>query len=895
MTSLIVRGQVQTGQTALDHGITDLLAVSQNGQVTVYATSGQNGGLTAYELHPTATATVIDTAYFNAVWAGGAVDHLARVDTAAGPRLVVAGNGANQLTGYALGSDGQINAVVQFAGLNAATAQVAGLAQTTANTLFVSHTGSGGFQGYALQPNGTLSLQHVVPDTATTYAASVFDLQSVTVGAHDYLLTICQQERGVTAYRMTAGGPVATSSLGVTEGLALMVPTAVEIAQHGGRSFVLITSGPGDAAGQSGGITVLEVLASGALVSTDHVIDTLHTRFGRVQAIETVEANGRTYVLAGGVDDGITLFILLPNGRLHLLAVLEDSFAIGLENVSAIAAVDMGGHVHVAVASEISGGITELTFDVSGNGGVFVVGPGGGTHQGTAANDILIGGAGDDLLIGNAGSDIIEDGAGIDTLNGGNGADVFILRADGSHDLIADFEMGIDRLDLSSWPMMYDPSQLQITPTLTGAIINWRGEQLQLITRNGQSLDPSQVIQSVLQTPQRLPDFGAVTGGAQDQWLEGDFTNNILIAGAGNDTLFGYGGNDDLQGLAGNDMLDGGDGQDMLQGGAGDDTILGGNSDDLILGGLNNDSLDGGDGRDTILGDAGFDTIDGGAGADVIDGGPQADLLRGGDGPDHLTGGQGFDLLYGDGGNDTLIGGDDPDRLYGGDGNDLLRGGSNFSETRDGLYGEAGDDTLFGDGGFDHLDGGDGNDELHGGHQADNLYGRAGNDVMYGGPGLDRLFGGAGDDWGSGGDGNDGLFGEAGDDTLFGDAGTDRFFGGSGNDWIDGGTDDDTIYAGSGFDTIIGGPGNDLLQGDFNADVFVFADGHGRDTITDFDATNGFEKLDLQGVSTIADIGQFMAAAVQQGTDVRVITGLESWIDLHNVQLADLDPSDLLF
>jgi serralysin len=111
----------------------------------------------------------------------------------------------------------------------------------------------------------------------------------------------------------------------------------------------------------------------------------------------------------------------------------------------------------------------------------------------------------------------------------------------------------------------------------------------------------------------------------------------------------------------------------------------------------------------------------------------------------------------------------------------------------------------------------------------------------------------------------------------------------------------DTINGGAGFDTLTGGAGNDLLLGQFNADRFIFSDGHGDDTIGDFDALNDFERIDLRGVSAISNIGDLelakdgAGAAIQSGTNVIIITGNDSQIVLTDVWLADLDTFDFAF
>ena len=357
-----------------------------------------------------------------------------------------------------------------------------------------------------------------------------------------------------------------------------------------------------------------------------------------------------------------------------------------------------------------------------------------------------------------------------------------------------------------------------------------------------------------------------------------DFGNMIGIMGIARDTIIE------------NAML--GDGADSVTGNDAANTI------DL---GVGDDSAAAGAGNDSIMGGIGFDTIDGGTGDDTLIGGNGADSLMGGDGADRLEGGDGFDQIQGGDGNDRIFAGSTADRVYGGEGDDWISGGSNVGNTVDGLWGEEGNDTIVGDGGFDLLDGGAGDDLLDGGHQADNLYGRDGNDILRGGLGLDRLFGGADNDLAEGGDGNDGLFGDGGNDSLYGEAGNDNFFGGSGNDVLSGGADNDTLNGGSGFDTLDGGTGDDEMFGRFNADTFVFEDGHGNDTIGDFSALNDFEKIDLRGVSAITSLGDLDpgdsngGAAIQVGSDVVITTGVSFSITLSNVVLSDLDSLDFIF
>lgn len=80
-------------------------------------------------------------------------------------------------------------------------------------------------------------------------------------------------------------------------------------------------------------------------------------------------------------------------------------------------------------------------------------GSGNDTLAGGAGRDYLNGGSGDDTLVGGDGRDRLLGGSGDDTMTGGEGVDRFSFRSgDGEgHDVITDFELGVDRLEFRGY------------------------------------------------------------------------------------------------------------------------------------------------------------------------------------------------------------------------------------------------------------------------------------------------------------------------------------------------------------------------------------------------------------------------------------------------------------
>ncbi|WP_342654390.1 putative Ig domain-containing protein [Pseudomonas sp. F3-2] len=201
---------------------------------------------------------------------------------------------------------------------------------------------------------------------------------------------------------------------------------------------------------------------------------------------------------------------------------------------------------------------------------------GNDTLLGSAGNEIIYGGAGNDVINGGAGDDTLVGGAGTDTLTGGAGADIFRFANQSDSyrnatksfdDLITDFDVTQDKIDLAGLGF-------------TG-LGNGRGGTLQ-------------ISYSASNDRTYIKDYDADANGNRFELvLAGNLTgtltadnfifNRVVTGTAGNDTLSGTDSAETLLGLAGNDSLNGGAGDDKLDGGAGMDTLTGGAGADTFV------------------------------------------------------------------------------------------------------------------------------------------------------------------------------------------------------------------------------------------------------------------------------------------------------------------------
>lgn len=725
-----------------------------------------------------------------------------------------------------------------------------------ATYLVAARSAGAGFTIFSVTGTTLTEVTHVA-DTATSYAAGIAAITTVTIAGRSYILTGSATESGVSCHELLAGGlAIPRASIGVNELVPTQGVTSLRAASVAGQDYVVAGSTT------NSGLTVLSLTAGGALTAVDHLVDDLSTRFAGVTALSALTVSGRTFLVAGGTDNGISLFTLLPGGRLLHLQSMADGAGTTLAQPSAITMATVGTEIQVFVSSATETGITMYRVDISALG--LTLASGAAALAGGSGDDLLVLTGGDGIVSGGGGSDIIGDGAGNDELRGGAGDDLFVLSADGRADTILDFEPGRDRIDLTMLPFLRNIGQLVFTPVAGGIVIQYGTELLTVMTADGSSLTAANFPASAVLPLTRVPLSPLPAGQPAAAPL-------LRQGTAGNDSLSGTSGSDFLNGMAGNDFFAASAGADRFDGGTGFDTVsYAGLS---VAAGI--DLGDPAANRGSALGHV-FIAVEG------LIGTSYADAIRLDALDNYLDGGDGDDTLDGGGGDDTIAGGQGGDVIAGQDGHDRIDAGP-------------GTDRVSGGNGDDRIDLFDGDDFASGGDGADSLIGGGGNDVLCGDDGADFI---------DGGDGDDLLLAGSGKDTLLGGAGRDRIHGGSDADFIDGGADDDmlrghdgddTILGGTGDDTLMGGAGNDRLTGGSGADTFVFdhfRPGE-RDIVTDF--TDGTDRLWLRGVAGADDAARFAALTITDTTLGTEISYGGAVILLAGVSAQTIDAGDILF
>jgi Ca2+-binding RTX toxin-like protein len=866
-------------------GIADMQAFQSSAGNTLYTVTQTGGGIAAYRLDAADQALQLTgtQAYAPGM---GYLDRPAAALVQMGGSAALFGVGlVNGTTaGLSLGADGAMVGGAALGPLGQDVTQLGSFQTPMGTFLYSARNNLPAFTIWQVNGDGSLGKTAIgnLPWLPGQQGTEINDMQVVQLGDRSFMLTASALGNYVAIQGINGDGTLGrTQVLWSDSGIGLAAPNHIGTVTVQGVTYLIV------AGAQSSSLTTMRITYEGTLVPVDHVIDSLNTRFSGATALETAMVDGRAYVFAGGGDDGISVFTVMPNGRLLFLTTLVDADDRSLADVSAIQAMVIGGKIALFVTSATEAGLTHLVFDPGQIGETRTVGAGAVT--GTAGDDLLRAGEGTTRIRGGDGDDILISGSEPVELAGGNGADIFVPTAVSGQIVIRDFELGVDRLDLSNLGMLRSITQLTFRGQWDGIRIVFGDTVIVIRTRDGSTLQASDFNDSMFPAAHYQPPAApsnligtdgddtltAVAGNAYLYGLGGaDLLmaaegRDTLIGGAGDDTLMGGAGNDRLIGEEGDDRLIGGDGDDELQGGTGNDTLYGGAGNDSLYGyagndliygedgddhiedwtgaaaiwaGAGNDEVVTGGGNDRIAGEAGQDTISAGGGNDSIWGGAGNDLLQGGFGNDYIDGGLDHDMIQGGPGNDTIHGGYGFDTIWAGDGNDRISGGFGRDQIWGGagsdmIWGGAHDDVLRGEAGNDSIAGGDGNDTISGGLHNDLLYGNAGNDWIYGDDGNDLIYGGYGNDRLAGNAGNDRIFGgpgadwiQGGDgiDILRGDGGNDSITGGAGNDTIHGGSENDVLYGDAGDDRLDGGTGNDTLNGGPGNDLLIDMFGHGR-------------------------------------------------------------------
>ncbi len=466
-------------------GLSDMEITTISGRTYLLVAGAADGGISSYEILNDGPLVPSSDILLSSGSGTQSISDLSVFSIGASSYVLGSGMADNNQVVYDLGADGSLTLSVSYsdAASTYANWNMTTTIEIAGNTyMYGAIWGQPGFFQFDIGAGGVLGNPVLHPDSPLLFLGDVTAVHAANLRGNDFLFVASGADAGLHCYAVAPDGSVqlrdtAAPLEGGFSGVSELV--AVDVA---GRSFVIMASAGTDS------LVTFRVSSNGMINHVQTITDTADTRFAGVTALEVFEHNGRVFLLAGGADDGITLFEITYKGKLNVLASIADDASMAMQNVTDIEAVFINGVLNVFVSSATDHGFTQFTIDIPNGNNLITGGPVAETLTGTSLDDTIYGRGKNDNLYGMDGDDRLIDGRGKDHMWGGNGADVFEFIDENSDDYIMDFEILQDRIDLSDYDLINNISDLTITPTATGAIIEVAGDFIYITSFDDTSL-----------------------------------------------------------------------------------------------------------------------------------------------------------------------------------------------------------------------------------------------------------------------------------------------------------------------------------------------------------------------------------------------------------------------
>lgn len=311
----------------------------------------------------------------------------------------------------------------------------------------------------------------------------------------------------------------------------------------------------------------------------DNIGDSIIESNNPASGTDLVVSSLANYTLAGNVEN---LLLSATGATLSNGNALNNIIFANLANNT----IDGSGGVDTASYQFATSGVS-VSLNNSGAQAT------GGSGTDTLLNiESLLGSNHADVLFGNSKNNTLNGVAGADQMSGGDGSDIYYV--DNIGDTVTEINGnstigGIDQVvsNLSSYVLGTNVENLRI---LTSATANGSGNALNNVIHAGAGNN----------TLDGKDGFDTASYQFASAGVSVDLSKNSSQAtvGSGSDTLLNFEG---LSGSNFNDLLTGNSANNIISGGAGSDTINGGAGNDLLFGGAGTDQLTGGTGSDRFI------------------------------------------------------------------------------------------------------------------------------------------------------------------------------------------------------------------------------------------------------------------------------------------------------
>lgn len=628
-------GQLESVSTIPDTGVLRLNDVdwissytTTHGQSYVYA-GGQDAGISVFRVGEDGTLTSVQN------WVGGAgnLSDGTQVNAAMGNlragavlengMLAVGSNGSNMTWLFEIDEEtGQIY-------LSASTPTVAPEGMTAVGNQLIVGT-STGLSSVAVSDNGGFYFRNAVSDSSDPAALNIqtgFATHTLHHNGEAYVIG-SSAGSGISVFRVTdgIGAPPTLTQQGIATANApsQSVEAIVSVSTADGKTFIYT-------GGQSNGLNIFQMGADGSLTSLGLQTSTVSSNLTDIEAMVSVDTGGTDFVVTASVGgNAMTLWEVNPaTGGLTQRDYVTDNSnsALELNDVRGMEVARLADGSQFIVAGGGDDGISVFRIDPGTKTLVNTFNIADNTSGATELNDI-------DWV-----TSFTTDGGTFVYAGGqDNGISVFRLNAGGTLTAVQSFVNGTYTAAATGTSVAMSLGNLRAGDVndgtgqlVAGSSGDGRVYFFNIDPATGMiSLDRAVTVSGSTEGIDSIGDMSVIAHGDTISLTGGrPWSPDGIVHGTDGADSMGL-GYTDPQGdkiTDGADSIRGGAGNDSIHGAGGDDSIDGGTGADLIQGGDGNDLIHGGEGADTLHGDTGDDTLAGGAGADTLYGGAGADVF----------------------------------------------------------------------------------------------------------------------------------------------------------------------------------------------------------------------------------------------------------------------------
>lgn len=241
------------------------------------------------------------------------------------------------------------------------------------NTLVFVGGDDDGISVFELNDDGTLTSLFNIDDDSSLELNNLRELQFVEVGGNPFLIAAGRDD-GLSTFSVASNGTLTLASEIEDDGSLLLDDVdAMTTLVVGGNTFVVV--GNEDSSSDEG-ISIFSIDSSGNLVETDQITeasDSSNLELSNVKAIAAGESGGNSYVIAGGDDDGLSVFSVDSAGNLVNVFNIDDGSSpdlpgesLELNNIRDIETVNIGGTTYVYAGGH-DDGISVFTLNSNGS------------------------------------------------------------------------------------------------------------------------------------------------------------------------------------------------------------------------------------------------------------------------------------------------------------------------------------------------------------------------------------------------------------------------------------------------------------------------------------------------------------------------------------------------